>query len=255
MKFNEFGKGNNTTLLLMHGMCSTWEMSFKPLIELAQNEFHIIAVAADGYDPENKEIHATTSEHEAKQVAEYLVRNFDGKIDILYGASMGGVYTLELLKDSRLSFNTIIVDGLSVTKTPEIFKGKLRKTVAGIESGLIYNLMTKHQELIIKVLGLSSIEELQKMMYTNTSKTTLFNTVYDTIVYDFDYTRFKNNNVHIWSGSDEKVCIKTAKEIKKVCPSVKVRLFKDCGHGSLLTQPEKLLKAIKKTHYNSKSAS
>ena len=121
MKFNEFGTENQTTLLLMHGMCSTWEMSFRTFIELAQKEFHIIAVAADGYDPENKEIHATTSAHEAEQVAEYLVEHYDGKIDILYGASMGGVYTLELLTDKRLSFGCIIVDGLSVTKLPKFF--------------------------------------------------------------------------------------------------------------------------------------
>ena len=251
MKFNEFGKENKTTLLLMHGICSTWEMSFRPLIELAQRDFHIIAVAADGYDPENKDIHATTSEHEAQQVADYLVENFGGRIDILYGASMGGVYTLELLKDKRLSFDTIIVDGLSVTKMPEFLTGSLRKTTANVEASLIHSLMTKHQGIIVKALGLSSIEELQKMMYTDTSKTTLFNTVYDTLGYNFDYTRFEGNNVHIWSGSDEKSGLKTAREIKITCPSVQVTVFKNCGHGSLLTQPEKLLKAIKKTHYSS----
>lgn len=249
MKFNEFGTENQTTLLLMHGMCSTWEMSFRTFIELAQKEFHIIAVAADGYDPENKEIHATTSAHEAEQVAEYLVEHYDGKIDILYGASMGGVYTLELLTDKRLSFGCIIVDGLSVTKLPKFFAGKLRKTTASIEASLLHSIMTKHQGLIVKVCGLSGVEELHKMMYTDTSKTTLFNTVYDTLGYDFDYTRFEGENVHIWSGSEEKVCLKTAKEIERVCPSVKVRIFNDCGHGSLLTQPERLLCEIKKTYY------
>ncbi len=46
MKFYEFGNVNSTTLLLLHGMSTTWEMSFKPLIELAQKEFHIIAVSS-----------------------------------------------------------------------------------------------------------------------------------------------------------------------------------------------------------------
>lgn len=248
MKFNEFGKGNKTTLLLMHGICSTWEMSFRPLIELAKKDFHIIAVAADGYDPENKDIHATTSENEGKQVAEYLVENFDGKIDVLYGASMGGVYTLELLKDKRLSFGTIIIDGLSVTKLPKFLTGKLRETTANIETSLIHGLMTKHQGIIVKALGLDSVECLQKMMYTDTSKTTLFNTIYDTLNYNFDYTLFNGHNVHIWCGSEEMSGLKTAKEIKKVCPSVKLGVFRDCGHGSLLNQPKRLLKAIKKTH-------
>lgn len=248
MKFNEFGKGNKTTLLLLHGMCSTWEMSFRPLIELAQKEFHIIAVAADGYDPENKEIHATTIEYESEQIAEYLVKHFDGKIDILYGASMGGVYTLNLLTDSRLSFGSIIVDGLTVTKLPKILVKYFRKTIANVESSLIHSLMTKHQGLIVKVLGLSGVEELRKMMYTETSKTTLFNTVYHTLVFEFDYARFEGENVYIWSGSEEKACLKTLREIQNVCPSVKVQVFSDCGHGSLLTQPKRLLSEIKKTH-------
>ncbi len=250
MKFNEFGKGNPTTLLLMHGMCSTWEMSFKPLIELAQAEFHIIAVAADGYDPEHKEIHATTTVHEAGQVAEYLVKHFNGKIDILYGASMGGVYTLDLLTDKRLSFGCIIVDGLSVTKLPKCLVGRLRKTTANMEAGLMHGIMTKHQKLIVKICGLSGVEELQKMMYTDTSRTTLLNTVYDILGYHFDYTRFEGQNVHIWSGSEEKVCLRTAREIQKACPSVNVQVFENCGHGSLLTQPERLLNEIKKTCYS-----
>lgn len=248
MKFNEFGTENKTTLLLLHGMCSTWEMSFKSLIELAEKDFHIIAVATDGYDPEHKEIHATTTENETKQIAEYLVEHFDGKIDILYGASMGGVYTLNLLADKRLSFDTIIVDGLSVTKLPKILTGKLRKTTAKLEASLIHSIMTKHQKLIVKVLGLSGVDELRQMMYTETSKTTLFNTIYHMAVYDFDYTRFKDENVHIWSGSEEKVCLKTAKEIETACPTVKVKVFDGCGHGTLLTQPDKLLEEIKKTH-------
>lgn len=250
MKFNEFGKGNKTTLLLMHGMCSTWEMSFKPLIELAEKEFHIIAVAADGYDPENKEIHATTSENEAKQVAEYLVRNFDGKIDILYGASMGGYHALELLKDKRLSFGTIIADGLSSSKMPKFLTGKLRKSAVNIEASLVHSLMKKHQGIMVKALGLSSVNELQKMMYTDTSKTTLFNTFYHMADYDFDYTCFEGRNIHIWCGSEEKASLKNIRKIKQSCSSAKIKIFKNCGHGSLLTQPERLLKAIKKTHHN-----
>lgn len=249
MKFNEFGKGNKTTLLLMHGMCSTWEMSFKPLIELAQKEFHIIAVAADGYDPENKNLNATTPEHEAKQIAEYLARNFDGKIDVLYGASMGGYHALELLTDKRLSFKTIIADGLSAAEMPKLLTGKLRKGIINIETSLIYGLMTKHQGIIVKALGLSSVDELKKMMYIDTSKETLFNTLYHMADYKFDYSLFSNKNIHIWCGSEEKASLKNIKKIKQFCPAVKVKIFKNCGHGSLLTQPVRLLKAIKKTHY------
>lgn len=101
-------------------------------------------------------------------------------------------------------------------------------------------LMTEHQKLIVKALGLSGADELTKMMYLDTSRTTLFNTVYDTLGCDFDYTRFEGVNVNVWSGSEEKVSLKTAREIKSVCPSVNVKVFENCGHGSLLTQAERL---------------
>ena len=38
MKFHEFGTGNPTTLVLLHGFATTWEQSFHPLIELAQKD-------------------------------------------------------------------------------------------------------------------------------------------------------------------------------------------------------------------------
>lgn len=32
------------------------------------------------------------------------------------------------------------------------------------------------------------------------------------------------------------------------CPTVKLRVFPGCGHGTLLTQPERLLEEIRNTH-------
>lgn len=37
MKFFEFGKENETTLLLLHGVNSTWLLSLKKFIELAKH--------------------------------------------------------------------------------------------------------------------------------------------------------------------------------------------------------------------------
>lgn len=52
MKFYDFGTDNSRKLLLIHGMSTTWKMSFGEFIEKAQSEFHIIAVALDGHNPE-----------------------------------------------------------------------------------------------------------------------------------------------------------------------------------------------------------
>lgn len=49
MKFHEFGIENEKTLVLLHGVDTTWKISFGKFIELAQKEYHIIAVADDGF--------------------------------------------------------------------------------------------------------------------------------------------------------------------------------------------------------------
>lgn len=49
MKFYEFGTENDKKLVLIHGMSTTWKMSFGEFIEKTQATFHIIAVALDGH--------------------------------------------------------------------------------------------------------------------------------------------------------------------------------------------------------------
>ena len=48
MKYFEFGKENPTTLLLLHGVNTTWQLSFQAFIEVAEKKYHVIAVAEDG---------------------------------------------------------------------------------------------------------------------------------------------------------------------------------------------------------------
>ena len=60
MKYFEFGKENPTTLLLLHGVDTTWKMSFQSFINVAQRKYHIIAVAEDGFNPDEPEVEATS---------------------------------------------------------------------------------------------------------------------------------------------------------------------------------------------------
>lgn len=49
MKYTEFGTENKTTLFLLHGVDTTWQLSFSKLIKVAEHKYHIIAVAEDGF--------------------------------------------------------------------------------------------------------------------------------------------------------------------------------------------------------------
>ncbi len=75
MKYFEFGKQNPTTLMLLHGADTTWQLSFTRFIEAAKQKYHIIAVAEDGFNTDEPEVDAVSVIAEAKKITEYIVTN------------------------------------------------------------------------------------------------------------------------------------------------------------------------------------
>lgn len=51
IKFYEFGKENEKTMLLLNGFGSCWSR-FMPLYHTLATEYHVITDAYDGFDPE-----------------------------------------------------------------------------------------------------------------------------------------------------------------------------------------------------------
>lgn len=60
MKYFEFGTANELTLLILHGVNTTWEISFGRFIELAKEQYHIIAVTEDGFNPDEPGVDAVS---------------------------------------------------------------------------------------------------------------------------------------------------------------------------------------------------
>lgn len=54
MKFHEFGNKNQTTVMLIHGLGTTWEKSFGKVIPVLTPHYYVVAVELDGHDPEEK---------------------------------------------------------------------------------------------------------------------------------------------------------------------------------------------------------
>ena len=168
MKYFEFGKENPTTLLLLHGVDTTWQLSFQPFIEVAAKKYHVIAVAEDGFNTDEPEIDAISVIDEAHKITEWLVDRFDGKIDIILGESLGGMIMTEILLDERISVHTAIADGFTILEYPS-FRHDLPKRIVATALADIELFAFKHMSLIKKILG----EDIDSMIYKETSKKTL----------------------------------------------------------------------------------
>lgn len=88
MLFNEFGLKENPPVLLLHGMLQDWHTEYEMLKGL-EKYYRLIIPAQDGlYDGSGD---FTSFADQARQIEEYLDKNYGGKIHGAYGASQGGL--------------------------------------------------------------------------------------------------------------------------------------------------------------------
>lgn len=245
MKYFEFGQENEKTLLLLHGVFTTWKTSFEKLIEIAKEEYHVIAVAYDGFNPDEPEVDAdiTGVISEAKKITEYLVEKFDGKVDIILGESLGGMVMTEILLDPRITVHTAIADGFTIMEYPNFKHDIFKRMVAGSIAGIMQSVFKMNKKMLAKIVGLKDEEELNQMLYTNVSKATIYNMEYSMMPYRYKFEAFNLSDTYLWHGEKEPGLKKVLK-ISKEKYHFQHKIFAEKGHGSLLLEPEKLLEEI-----------
>lgn len=236
MQFYEFGKENKTTLVLIHGMSTTWKMSFASFIELARNQYHIIAVSLDGHDPEEQTEFVSLAE-EAEKVEKYLQENYDGKVDIIYGASLGGAIVFKMLMNENVQMDIAIADGTTL-KNYGILAKLSAKVVTAISAKL------PESDFLIKAMGYGSREFLAEKMYTGASKNTIYNCLYEYFTFDTPENYSGKSAVYLWYGSKEKDPPKFAAKLKEKNSDINSKAFDGYGHGTILEHPDVLLSEI-----------
>ena len=239
MKYFEFGTENEKKIMLLHGVDTTWQMSFQPFIAVAKKKYHIIAVAEDGFNTDEPDVDATSVIDEAHKITEWLVEHFDGKIDIILGESLGGMIMTEVLLDPRISVHTAIADGFTILEYPN-FRHDLPKRIVSTVLADVELFAFKHMGLFNKILG----EDIDSMIYKETSKTTLYNLEYSMMPYRYKYEAFNKSDSYIWHGEKEPGFKQVLKKIDRTKYHFAHKVFLNKGHGSLLLEPERLLKEV-----------
>ncbi|MBQ8108402.1 MAG: alpha/beta hydrolase [Ruminococcus sp.] len=243
MKYFEFGKENELTLLLLHGAATTWQLSFMPFIEAAKGKYHIIAVAEDGFNTHEPQTDAVSVEAEAKKITKYLAENFGGRIDIILGESLGGMIMTEILLDPRISVHTAIADGFTILEYPG-FKHELPKRIFAGAIAAVELFAFRHMGLFNRILG----EDIDSMIYKNASKRTLYALEYSMMPYRYKFEAFNLCDSYIWHGEKEPGLKQVLRKIDRSKYHFKHLVFKGKGHGSLLLDPERLMGEIDRAY-------
>lgn len=242
MKFHEFGSQNQRTVMLIHGLATTWKMSFGLVIPLLAEHYHVIAAGLDGHDPDEGTDYIN-GETEAEQVEAYLLAYQGGCIDVIYGASLGCVTALLTAYRRHVNVKNIILDG-----TVDMSLGILNRPASKIAGWFGEQVFKGKMNWFLKLGGITP-EMLDKLLYPGISRITLENAFYDGASLFNRVSQMEpywGSRLACWYGTREKPAAKGAKKIRQAFPNGEDTLFPGFGHGEILLHPKQFCEALER---------
>ena len=112
MEYKEYGSKNNDTIILLHGGGLSW-WNYIDEIGLLEDEFHIVIPILDGHS--NSDTNFTSIESNALEIINFINDNYNGKVKLIGGLSLGGQILLEILsKNPNICEYAIVESALAI---------------------------------------------------------------------------------------------------------------------------------------------
>ena len=240
MNFNVFGNKNAPTLMLIPGLGVSYEI-FIPLINILENDFHIIAVEVDGFVL-GKHTRFTSVDDQAVQIIDYIKENYEGRLDCAYGLSLGGKILSRILERDEILISHAVMDAAPLLPLPKCMVGPLRYLQC-FNVWTCYH-WTKFWRFVFHSHYFDVLlDECRKVYPFGDGRAVLdgYKSVYTNKLQEIH-----GNDIHYWYGTKEAfVARPQVKHLKKLCPDLNVEVFKGMNHGQLLVDcPEEIAKRI-----------
>ncbi len=254
MKYFEFGKDQKEILVFLHGGGTSYKASVQ-VAEFLGQRYHVILVGYDGFNPSEPETEFRSAMDEARRLGDYIVENYHGRIDILYGLSYGCRVLMEVLGDERLTITTTIADGMSLREYPNL-KSKWAKDVyCFFFTGTFYVIMghpgPRRKKFLAKITG-RSYEEADRILYGKATWKSWKNQDYYLIGRKINYQLFERTHMFMWYGIKGTVDRKLSENLNKLKEQgypFEEKIFTELGHGGLAGEhPQQFLEELTKAH-------
>ena len=121
--------------MLLPGTSCIWEINFNLLVEPLSQKYHVLCVNYTGYDGSGEIFDTQTAETE--RIEEYVIHSFGGRLDAVYGSSMGGSFASLLTQRKRIHIDHVFIGSSDldqaspfVARLETAFMGTLMKWMA-----------------------------------------------------------------------------------------------------------------------------
>lgn len=100
MKFDEIGKMDGKTLMLLPGTCCDYETNFCNVIDKLSERYHLICVNYDGFDGGDAIFSDMITVTE--KIEKYIIEKHGGKLDGALGSSLGSTFVGQLIQRKKV---------------------------------------------------------------------------------------------------------------------------------------------------------
>lgn len=241
MTIYEYGQGHERSVLFIATAALEPYWAFHDPIERLARDYHVYAVAADGYDPES-ESDFPSIERTVDHILEELHRRGVHRLFGAYGLSMGGAMLNRLLAVGDVPIDRLVIDGGIM---PYTYPKPIRRLISWRDF-LAFGALTKSRRLLELVAppeestpeGHDATAEYDTLMdfYRSYSARTLYNTVWSTNNYALPHPApAVVTRIEYWYGAGEERARRgDIRYLRSYRPEVRFVRIDGQGHGTLL---------------------
>lgn len=205
MKYYEYGKQNSITIMLLPGTFCKAKENFSKVIPLLKKYFHVIGVDYDGFDGECTEFSDMITVTE--KIERYISENFDGRINVVYGSSLGGSFVGLLVQREKIHIDHAILGSSDLDQSSKL-SAKLKVLLFGdmlykiLKSGKMPDWMMKRTKQRLGEEGTQRYMEMIDSIFVSVrdvSKDSMMNEFYSDLVTPLNENiAMKGTIVHIF---------------------------------------------------------
>ena len=251
MKVYSFGNKCNSTIMLIPGTCCHWKKNFGHVIPMLEKDYYVLCVSFDGFD-ETEETVFQNMIDETEKIENYILEHLHGKIDIVYGCSLGGSFVGLMAQRKRIHMNHGILGSSDLDQASQW----IAKIKCMIAIPMLYKILQtgKLPKLIQKQLDQKNDPYMQTMMklfgigstdMAFVKKESMYNQFYSDLITPLDnQIHVDKTTIHIFYAA--KMDAKYKERYKKHFKHPDI-IEQDYQHEELLScYPDKWIEEIKK---------
>ncbi|MCY7213531.1 alpha/beta fold hydrolase [Streptococcus anginosus] len=229
MKYKEYGLKNKDIIILLHGGGLSW-WNYIDEIGLLEDEFHIVIPILDGHS--DSDTNFISIENNASEIINFINENYNGKVKLIGGLSLGGQVLLEILSRNPNICEYAVIESALVI--PMKFTYKMIEPIFN----LTYGLTKKSWFSKLQFKNLKIKNSLYDLYYEDTckiSKNNLIAFMKSNSSYELKDTLSRTRaKVLILVGSKERsIMKKSAVKIAELIPNSELEILQRYYHGDI----------------------